>query len=146
MSRPQRIQLSRKAGWRLPEGAVSVARPTPWGNPFRVGSALRFPFDRAFGPVVRDRAHAVEVFACYADITSGYKLCARWDLSGWSLACWCPLDGPCHADVLLAIANEPMDDEEAAAFERARARRDAVFRAPRGLGRPKENGDARPRG
>jgi hypothetical protein len=34
---PKRIRLSRKKGWRLPRAAVSVARPTMWGNPFRVG-------------------------------------------------------------------------------------------------------------
>jgi hypothetical protein len=27
------------------------------------------------------------------------------DLRGKNLACWCPLDQPCHADVLLEIAN-----------------------------------------
>lgn len=31
---PKRIQLSRRAGWRKSEGAVVVARPTKWGNPF----------------------------------------------------------------------------------------------------------------
>lgn len=31
---PERIQLRRVKGWRLPPGAVSVARPTKWGNPF----------------------------------------------------------------------------------------------------------------
>lgn len=142
----ERIQLRRQRGWRMPEGAMSVARPTIWGNPFRPGDTLRFPFDEAFGPVVRDRAHAVEIFACYADIQSGYKLRARWDLSGWSLACWCPLPAEgepdiCHAAILLAISNEPMDEEESAAFARARAARAVVTRAPRGLGRPKENAD-----
>lgn len=34
---PDRITLSRRKGWRLPEGAVSVARPTIWGNPWKVG-------------------------------------------------------------------------------------------------------------
>ena len=28
------------------------------------------------------------------------------ELRGRDLACYCPLDQPCHADVLLAIANE----------------------------------------
>lgn len=32
---PERIQLRRTGGWKLPDGAVSVARPTKWGNPFR---------------------------------------------------------------------------------------------------------------
>jgi hypothetical protein len=26
-------------------------------------------------------------------------------LRGRNLACWCPLDQPCHADVLLELAN-----------------------------------------
>ena len=30
----------------------------------------------------------------------------REHLRGRDLACWCPLDAPCHADVLLDIANE----------------------------------------
>ena len=28
-----------------------------------------------------------------------------WDLRGKNLACWCPLDQPCHADFLLELAN-----------------------------------------
>jgi hypothetical protein len=28
------------------------------------------------------------------------------ELRGYDLACYCPLDEPCHADVLLAVANE----------------------------------------
>ncbi|KMS57958.1 hypothetical protein V473_07255 [Sphingobium cupriresistens LL01] len=31
------------------------------------------------------------------------------NLRGKNLACWCPLDQPCHADVLLEIANAPID-------------------------------------
>jgi len=30
-----RIQLKRTKGWRLPEGAIVVSRPSRWGNPFR---------------------------------------------------------------------------------------------------------------
>lgn len=33
---PRRIQLSRKRGWRKPEGAVVVSRPSKWGNPFTI--------------------------------------------------------------------------------------------------------------
>jgi len=29
----------------------------------------------------------------------------RRELCGKDLACWCPLDQPCHADVLMEIAN-----------------------------------------
>lgn len=31
----------------------------------------------------------------------------RAELAGKNLACWCPLNQPCHADVLLKIANAP---------------------------------------
>ena len=31
----------------------------------------------------------------------------KHDLRGRDLGCWCPLDMPCHADVLLELANQP---------------------------------------
>lgn len=34
MAEPRRIQRRRTKGWRMPEGAVYVGRPTRWGNPF----------------------------------------------------------------------------------------------------------------
>ena len=37
MTAPTRVQLRRTRGWRKPEGAISVARPHKWGNPFAVG-------------------------------------------------------------------------------------------------------------
>jgi Domain of unknown function (DUF4326) len=106
----ERIQLRRIKGWRKPEGAVVVTRPTFWGNPFKPGDDLmtrqwRLPFGEVFGPVVRDQAHAVEIFACYARVTSGYEMLARHKLAGRDLACWCKLTDPCHADVLLEVTN-----------------------------------------
>ena len=38
---PKRIQRKRTRGWRLPEGAVAVTRPTFWGNPFPVGAWVK---------------------------------------------------------------------------------------------------------
>lgn len=40
MTRPQRIQRKRTKGWRMPEGAVYVGRPSRWGNPWSVGHAV----------------------------------------------------------------------------------------------------------
>ncbi|MEX5717784.1 DUF4326 domain-containing protein [Geodermatophilus maliterrae] len=121
-SPPRRIRLSRSAGWRKPSGAVVVARPTRWGNPFRVGSAYmwlageedrtwpvptsRQPGDHPDGVrVVRcpDTATAVRWFRFWAQ--GDYATQARRLLRGHDLACWCPLDQPCHADVLLELAN-----------------------------------------
>jgi hypothetical protein len=86
-----RIQLSRRKGWRKPEGAVVVARPTRWGNPY---------------PVVNgDRAAAVREYWAHLATHPEMTAAARRELAGRDLACWCPLDEPCHADVLLAVAN-----------------------------------------
>ena len=94
--KPQRLQLSRKKGWRLPANTVVVARPTPWGNPYKVGD-----------PGIPTAAEAVIRFRqrCTAPDSSLMRVLIRNELRGKNLACWCPLDQPCHADVLLKIAN-----------------------------------------
>ena len=96
-SPPRRVQLSRARGWRLPPGTVNVARPTAWGNPYRIGDTVD-----GWG-LVRDRADAVALFReRTASAPAGHRYA---ELEGRDLACWCPLDGPCHADVLLERAN-----------------------------------------
>lgn len=90
---PRRIQLSRKKGFRLPASAIVVSRPTKWGNPYKPGKLTRA---QAVASYRRDlKAGKLRVNA--AD--------ARCELRGHDLACWCSLDGPCHADVLLKVAN-----------------------------------------
>jgi hypothetical protein len=90
---PRRIQLSRKKGFRLPASAIVVSRPTKWGNPYKPG---KFTRAQAVAFYRRDLI-AGKLRADAAD--------ARSELRGHDLACWCPLDGPCHADVLLKVAN-----------------------------------------
>lgn len=118
MSQPVRVQLSRRRGWRKPAGAVVVARPGRWGNPFTlamVTETLRSYTDGEPGPEgetpaqfeERCRRRAVEAFR---DALVGGDLeisvdDVRRELRGKNLACWCPLDKACHADVLLEIAN-----------------------------------------
>ncbi len=95
---PERIQLRRTKGWRMPPNNVKVARPTIWGNPHRVGWCPRCE-------KMHSAEEAVRLFELYA---RGYPLGVakiREALKGKSLACFCPLDQPCHADVLLEIAN-----------------------------------------
>jgi len=36
-----------------------------------------------------------------------FKAEVRRELAGKNLACWCPLNKHCHADLLLELANEP---------------------------------------
>jgi hypothetical protein len=91
---PVRVRLERKKGWRKPAGAAVVARPSRWGNPFRIGTD-------------GDRAICV---AKFREALLGGRLPfsaddVRRELAGRILACWCPLDGPCHADVLLETAD-----------------------------------------
>lgn len=100
---PGRVQLSRRRGWRKPAGTVVVARPSQWGNPFRVGDP-----DPERPGRIPDRARAVELYRGLAARSgSPFRRRARAELGGRDLACWCPLDGPCHADVLLELANPP---------------------------------------
>ncbi len=115
---PVRVQLSRKKGSRMPPNTVSVARPGRWGNPYAVGHAYRSNGART--AFVTNREHAVSLFqrainrslpyGCLYDDPQAWELYvarARRELCGKNLACWCALDEPCHADVLLKIANEP---------------------------------------
>lgn len=111
-TKPQRIQMKRVRGWRKPEGVVYVGRPTKWGNPFSVAACI----DTGFAETVAE-ARPVCVFEFRSWLTnSGIGWAAgemrrAWmlehldDLRGRDLACWCPLDQPCHADVLLELAN-----------------------------------------
>lgn len=115
---PQRIQRKRTKGWKMPPNTVYVGRPSHFGNRF----------------VVATKEHSPETLAHYADyaknvdLWDGWPVCdaetavaafrkmqcgptfrklAQSALRGKDLACWCRLDQPCHADVLLEIANIP---------------------------------------
>ncbi len=93
---PERIQRKRTKGWRMPENAVYVGRPTKWFNPFALGS---------LAPAVGPDGPAICVASYRRWATAEYKRAAAEELRGKDLACWCPLVVPCHADVLLAWAN-----------------------------------------
>lgn len=86
----KRIQLRRIKGWKKPENTVVVSRPTKYGNPFHGA------FTRKRAVELFEGSHALKHL-----IASG----AVDELRGKNLACWCPLDGPCHADILLRVAN-----------------------------------------
>lgn len=85
---PRRIQRKRTKGWRMPANAVYVGRPTKWGNPHRGTHAVAF--------------HKADLFNGKLPVSP--QDVAR-ELRGKDLACWCPLDQRCHADVLLELAN-----------------------------------------
>ncbi len=105
---PVRIQRRRTRGWKMPPNTVCVDRSTRWGNPFIVG-------------VDGTRAECVHLYRAlaqgYVCISKGPDHVrrqqvarqamkdARTTLRGKDLACFCPIGQPCHANVLLEIAN-----------------------------------------
>lgn len=127
MATPQRIQRSRVKGWRMPADTIYVGRPSAWGNQYEAMRAggqwsvfrrvqlkeglLHYWLERV-GLVSREEAIA-EAIRCYRasilawveDEWDGRLDAALSDLRGKTLACWCPLDRACHADVLLDLAN-----------------------------------------
>ena len=99
----KRIQRKRTKGWRMPENTLYVGRPTRWGNPYKAGE--RGPYLVGYEMTAED---AVELFE---DRMKSLKRSGHLEeliapLRGKDLACWCPLDHPCHADVLLELANK----------------------------------------
>lgn len=111
MAAPNRIQRRRVKGWRLPDNTVCVSRPSEFGNPFFVAPKLAA---RRTGKHLRDCtdeelhacADAEEAVRMYKPMVRGdYADDVRKKLRGKNLACWCPLGEPCHADVLLEVAN-----------------------------------------
>jgi hypothetical protein len=87
----------------MPENSVYVGRPSPWGNPFRVGG-LKNSDNEFSQDIVCDRDEALTKFHEYAE--HRYLNNPEWidPLIDKDLVCWCPLTKPCHADFLLELA------------------------------------------
>jgi len=121
MTKPVRLQLSRREGFDLQAHSksinglevVHVGRPGPWGNPFVVGkhgdasycvdlykTLLAGLLRVGAGPDIQALAHTRRFVPENAN-----------ELNGKNIACWCRPGAPCHADVLLQVANRPLCDE-----------------------------------
>lgn len=123
MTAPLRIQLRRTKGWRMPPDTIKVDRTTIWGNPFKIDGSRMSNGDwqvflctdgkwagppAAFYETKREAAAgAVDLFRQRLAGAQGDLLRKRavTELRGKNLACWCPPGRPCHADVLLELAN-----------------------------------------
>jgi len=92
----ERVQLRRARGWRKPEHTIIVSRPSRWGNPYPVRVYGRNQALRLYAEHLRQHPHVCSAI--------------REELAGRNLACWCRLDEPCHADLLLCVARGiPLD-------------------------------------
>lgn len=115
--KPKRIQRKRTKGWTMPPNTVYVGRPTRWGNPFRVAAA-----DKSERAIAAYRALLMLDYKWFRE-HAGYSWMAgavmTWSLKthvdvvrlleplrGKDLACWCKEGAPCHADILLELANQ----------------------------------------
>lgn len=115
---PHRVQRKRTRGFKLPSNTVSVTRGTKFGNPFKVGESLKMVQDQIISYSDLTEAEiwddvitqeiAVRLFKTYLHWTYTGRIIYEEakDLKGKNLACYCSLDKPCHADILLEIANE----------------------------------------
>ena len=91
MSKPHRIHRSGKKGWQAPTNSVYAGRPTIWGDPFTTGPLTeRITEYKSYITLLADKRLAT------SDLQS---------LRGKGLTCWCPPNPPCHADILLELAN-----------------------------------------
>jgi hypothetical protein len=123
MTAPKRVHMTRSQPWRRDNpDAVIVDRRSKWGNPYRWTDYPPYPSagwgddDPRRVPDSTRRRHAVTDFEA-ALLYSGSTPPAsypsieeiRAELAGKDLACWCPLSEPCHADVLLKVANQPVE-------------------------------------
>lgn len=124
--KPVRVQRKRTSGFNLqkesPNGfpVVYVGRPSRWGNPWHIETALKsglFKAEAVPQVVVTEFEAWLTREASPNDEHLGYWLKPEmiaqkeyilshlYELRGKNLACWCSLDKPCHADVLLKFAN-----------------------------------------
>lgn len=92
--KPVRIQRSRQHKQESPNGLpiVYVGRPGKWGNPYHKISTAN--------------QNCVELFTQYIEHRDWLIKEVKKELKGKNLSCWCKLGEPCHADILLEIANK----------------------------------------
>ena len=107
MRLPIRIQRRSARGWRTPAHAKYVGPGSFYDSPFRVARSAR-ELESGGVLIVASREEAVARYREWIANTREGRFvasCAARNLWGLDLVCWCPADQPCHADVLLEIAN-----------------------------------------
>jgi hypothetical protein len=118
---PFRVQRKRTKGYKMPANTKSVTRPHKFGNPYKIGMHNVWDIkDRETGKSLKDilvakngenKYHTIEdTLLAYREkikASGAMQQIIKRELAGKNLACFCPLSSPCHADILLEVANEP---------------------------------------
>lgn len=127
---PVRVKRERKGGWKMPPNTVYVGRGSKWGNPFKIIEVANNEWhvvakendtwhvllktdnqDEALNFSLKSYQYWLMPYTHKeGDIEKFYQSTAVYEsivleLKGKNLACWCPLDKKCHADILLRLAN-----------------------------------------
>lgn len=88
----------------MPPGAKKVDRTSWFGNPFRVDEhGTRAECVAMFEALITGQRAPDNAYQAHRAAFIRANVVAS--LRSYSLACWCPLDEPCHVDVLLRLAN-----------------------------------------
>ena len=120
--KPVRIQRKRVKGWKMPENTISVTRPGKWGNCFKIGGRYKWgglsnkgidtliivmeahvPDDKF--TTLETAEECIEWYEKYIYLRPGFIDKVKKELKGKNLACFCKEGHPCHAGILLKIAN-----------------------------------------
>jgi hypothetical protein len=89
----------------MPPNTVYVGRPTKYGNPFYRHSDGYSMDNMLAKKMFEKQLRENGAFFAPGHIIPTTIEDIKNELVGKNLCCWCPLDQPCHADVLLEIAN-----------------------------------------
>jgi hypothetical protein len=93
----------------MPADTRKVDRSTLFGNPFKGEGEDIIQLHRAWltGQMTDDviEARYPPLVARHLISRRQYVLTSLTQLRGMNLACWCSLTKPCHADLLLELAN-----------------------------------------
>lgn len=101
---PKRIQRKRTMGWKMPPDTIYVGRPTKWGNPFEIGMVIRESDTNDYITTLKNIEDVLMWYKNYLR-RNGMREEIINELRGKNLSCWCAPGSPCHADILLKIAN-----------------------------------------
>jgi len=109
--KPVRIQRSRQKKQVSPNGLpiVYAGRPSKWGNPFKVGDTITKSIQYKNSVRIWNiKLKTIrQVLKYYNEAITDNELLNLdlSDLKGKNLSCWCKIGEPCHADILLKLAN-----------------------------------------